>query len=230
MKVELVKEFFAEAAHANDKGLHGHSYRISIVAAGAVDPAFGWLIDYGDIKKHFGPLYDQLDHHCLNDVEGMADTSADGVRAWIHERLAPVLPCLTGIRVAIEGDCAFRPVTLPADPAAQLPERVRFTFEAAQSLPHLPEGHPCCRLHGHTYRIEVGAAGAGGLHEPLRALYDALDHRCLNDIAGLEAATSERLCQWIWDRLAPGVPDLTMVSVQETATARCVYHGKPAAG
>ena len=225
MQVELVKEFLAEAAHANEKGLHGHSYRIGIVAAGEVDPTAGWLIDYGDLKAAFAPLYARLDHHYLNEVEGMTDTSLAGVRAWILERLRPRLPCLRDVRVAIAGDGAFRPVELPADPAANLPARLGFTFEAAQSLPHLPEGHPCRRLHGHTYRVEVGAGDLGRLRGPVRALYDALDHRCLDEVAGLEAATSERVCKWIWDRLAQDVDGLAVVVVQETATARCAYYG-----
>lgn len=226
MQVELVKEFLAEAAHENGKGLHGHSYRIEIVAAGETDPTYGWLIDYGDLKERFMPLYAQLDHHCLNDVDGLADVSLAGVRAWIRERLAGVLLCLADVRVGIVGDCAFLPVVLPADEAAGLPARLRFTFEAAQLLPHLPEGHPCRRLHGHTYRVEVGADDPGRLREPLEGVYDALDHRYLNEIPGLEAATSERLCAWMWEWLSEQVDDLRVVVVQETATARCAYHGK----
>lgn len=287
MYVQLVKEFYAEAAHANALGLHGHSFRIEVVVAGETDPNYGWLIDYGDIKAQFQPLYDQLDHHYLNEVPGLDDVSIAGLRQWIRDRLEPGLPGLEDIRVAIVGDGAFRPEHRPADPERDLPARVRFTFEAAQSLPHLPEGHPCRRLHGHTYRIEVAthepvatsgraaenetiaavrrpdlpvaeppsssprrdvpvalsppprptcdeasaattnaAADLDHLHKPLRALYDALDHRFLNEIPGLESATSERLCRWMWERLEPEVDGLDTVIVQETATARCVYHGR----
>jgi len=225
MQVELVKQFVAEAAHANDKGLHGHSYRIDLVVRGETDPALGWLIDFGRIKCCFAPLYDQLDHRFLNEVDGMADTSLAGVRQWIRARLEPDLPGLADVRVGIEGACEFRPETVPADADAGLPARVRMTFEAAQSLPDLPEGHPCRELHGHTYRVEVGASDLGCVREALRGLYDALDHRYLNEVAGLESATSERMCQWIWDRVAPDVPGLEVVVVQETATARCVYYG-----
>jgi len=30
-----------------------------------------------------------------------------------------------------------------------------FTFDAAHRLDHLPEGHKCARVHGHTYRLTV---------------------------------------------------------------------------
>src|SRR5205085_10995998 len=92
------------------------------------------------------------------------------------------------------------------------------------------------RLHGHSFRVEVHAAGA--LREPeewvmefgdLKAawvpLHEALDHRYLNDIPGLENPTSEVLAWWIWERLAPSVPGLTAVVVRETCTTGCVYRG-----
>jgi len=241
MKVELVKEFLVEAAHRNANAggpaarLHGHSFRIEIIVEGEVDPAIGWLIDYGVIKEAFRPLYEKLDHSYLNEIEGMNDAALEDVAAWIEERLtvcqtttncAPGLPGLKGVRVSVVGDNAFRPIELEADPDRDLPARIAFTFEAAQRLPNLPDGHPCRNLHGHTYRIEAGAADLGGLLDPLRALYEALDHRCLNDVSDLNQATSERLSAWIWDRLSKDVDGLEVVVVQETATARCIYHGK----
>ena len=53
----------------------------------------------------------------------------------------------------------------------------------------------------------------------------ALDHRTLNDIAGLENPTSEILAQWIWMRLAPALPGLSEVRVQETQHSGCIYRG-----
>jgi len=58
--------------------------------------------------------------------------------------------------------------------------------------------------------------------EPIEA---ALDHRCLNEIAGLENPTSEVIAAWIWERLKPALPLLTEVLVEETCTTRCVYRG-----
>ncbi len=226
MDVQLAKVFGAEAAHTNEKGLHGHSYRITVIAEGVVDAAFGWLVDYADIKRAFRPLLDQLDHHHLNDIEAMGNARLGDVQRWITERLGPALPCFKAVHVAIAGDCAFRPVVLLREPGLDLPARLRFTFEAAQSLPHLAEGHPCRRLHGHTYRIEIGAADPARLIEPARQIYNTLDHTYLNHTPGLEAATSERLCQWIWNRLAGEAQGVEAVIVQETETARCIYHGE----
>jgi len=111
-----------------------------------------------------------------------------------------------------------------------------FQIEAAHRLPNVPEGHKCARMHGHSFRIEIHVSGPVGsesgwvmdfadLRRAFQPLFDQLDHRCLNDIEGLENPTSENLARWIWDRLQPGLPQLTRVVVQETCTAGCIYRG-----
>jgi 6-pyruvoyltetrahydropterin/6-carboxytetrahydropterin synthase len=114
-----------------------------------------------------------------------------------------------------------------------------FGFEAAHLLPNVPDGHKCRRLHGHSYRVTVTVAGevdalAGWvvdfaeLEDAWRPLHEALDHRYLNDVEGLDNPTSELLAMWIWERLTGGLDDraaLTAVEVAETCTSRCVYRG-----
>lgn len=113
-----------------------------------------------------------------------------------------------------------------------------FTFEAAHRLPHVAQEHKCFRLHGHGYRVEVSVAGevdpaTGWLLDfgDLRAIVDplireCLDHRNLNEVAGLENPTSEVLCAWLWRRLEPRLPGLTAITIHETCTARCTYRGE----
>jgi 6-pyruvoyltetrahydropterin/6-carboxytetrahydropterin synthase len=111
-----------------------------------------------------------------------------------------------------------------------------FQIEAAHSLPNVPPGHKCARLHGHSFRIEIHVSGQPGresgwvmdfadLKTVFQPLFDQLDHRCLNDIEGLENPTSENLARWIWARLKPRLEPLSKVVVQETCTAGCVYRG-----
>ncbi|GAB3333823.1 6-carboxytetrahydropterin synthase QueD [Micromonospora halotolerans] len=110
-----------------------------------------------------------------------------------------------------------------------------FTFEAAHRLPHVPEGHKCARLHGHSYRVEVhvrGEVGAssgwvmdfGDIKAAFRPLLDQLDHYYLNEVPGLENPTSEVLAQWIWARLVDQLP-LSAIMVRETCTSGAVYRG-----
>src|SRR6185295_4879994 len=113
----------------------------------------------------------------------------------------------------------------------------QFTFEAAHSLPNVPAGHKCARLHGHSFRVEVTVKGpvdprTGWLMDfaELKALFkpleEQLDHRHLNEIPGLENSTSENIARWIWQRLKPQLATLHAVTVHETCTSKCVYRGE----
>lgn len=112
-----------------------------------------------------------------------------------------------------------------------------YTFEAAHRLPRVPADHKCARMHGHSYRISVTVAGdvdpamgwlvdfadITAVAEPV--LKRELDHRTLNDVPGLENPTAELLSVWLWERLAPHLPQLSAITVHETCAARCTYRG-----
>lgn len=113
------------------------------------------------------------------------------------------------------------------------------TFEAAHRLPNVPPDHKCARLHGHSFRVTVHLEGevdptAGwvadfaDISRAAEPVIAELDHHHLNEIAGLENPTSEVIAQWLWDRLAPGLPLLSQISVRETCTAGCTYRGPDA--
>ena len=112
----------------------------------------------------------------------------------------------------------------------------RITFESAHRLPHVPPGHKCERLHGHSFEVEIRIGGEvdpvtgwvrdfADLAEAFAPLKDQLDHRYLNEVPGLENPTSENLARWIWDRIADRLPGLMEVTVLETCTSRCTYRG-----
>ena len=111
-----------------------------------------------------------------------------------------------------------------------------FTVEAAHRLPHVPDGHKCARLHGHSFRIELHLSGpvdpqAGWVMDfadvkaAFKPIYDRLDHHYLNDIPGLDNPTSEQLAKWIWDQTKPMLPLLSAIVVHETCTSGCRYTG-----
>lgn len=114
--------------------------------------------------------------------------------------------------------------------------RKTFQFEAAHLLPLLPESHKCRRLHGHSFKAEIAVAGECDPHlgwvmdyadisDAFKPIWDQLDHRYLNEIAGLENPTSELLAIWIWNQLKPRLPLLTEIVIAETCTSRCIYRG-----
>lgn len=111
-----------------------------------------------------------------------------------------------------------------------------FTIEAAHWLPKVPDGHKCKRLHGHSFRIQIHVEGPinpelgwvidfADLKAAFAPIHAALDHHCLNEVAGLENPTSENLAVWVWDQLQPALPGLSKLQVQETCASGCIYTG-----
>jgi len=111
-----------------------------------------------------------------------------------------------------------------------------FRFEAAHHLVGVPEAHKCRRLHGHSYRVDVHVTGEvdagsgmvmdfGLIVSAVGPIIEQLDHRLLNEIAGLENSTSERIAGYIWERVRPLLPGLSALTIWESDTARCVYRG-----
>lgn len=114
MRVRLVKQFDFEAAHFlptfpeghKCRRLHGHSFRVEVIVEGEVDPAEGYLVDYGVLKAAIEPVRVELDHFLLNDIEGLTNPTSEMIAAWIWDRLAGALPMLA--EVIVHETCTSR--------------------------------------------------------------------------------------------------------------------------
>lgn len=111
-----------------------------------------------------------------------------------------------------------------------------FSFEAAHRLPHVPPGHKCARLHGHSFRVRLYVSGPvdeslgwiidfADIKDAFAPVLSRLDHYYLNEIEGLENPTSENLVRWIWKEMRPRLPQLSKILVRETCTSGCIYSG-----
>lgn len=109
--MEIYKTFSVEAAHwlpnvpdgHKCRRLHGHSFHIDIHVTGSLDEHVGWLMDFADIKRAFAPLFDRLDHYCLNEIGGLENPTSENLARWIWDRLKPSLPLLS--KVVIRETC-----------------------------------------------------------------------------------------------------------------------------
>lgn len=118
MKMDLRRTFQFEAAHLlphlpethKCRRLHGHSFQVEIVVTGEVDPKFGWVMDYADVKAAFKPLWDRLDHYYLNEVKGLENPTSENLAIWIWDELKPRLPLLSEVVVAetCTARCVYR--------------------------------------------------------------------------------------------------------------------------
>ena len=108
MRIELVKDYRFEAAHRlprlpdghKCKRLHGHSFRFEVLLCGEVDPETGFLIDFWEVDRAVAPLLDRLDHHYLNEIEGLENPTSEVLAAWIFRALWAALPLLEAVTVS----------------------------------------------------------------------------------------------------------------------------------
>jgi 6-pyruvoyltetrahydropterin/6-carboxytetrahydropterin synthase len=199
--------------------LHGHSYLARVRARGARDA--------GVLAQRLAQAVAPLDHALLNDT--LATPTDENLARWIRVALGE-----EGLETVGVQSTRHTGVDLDCTGHAHLWRR--FRFEAAHRLPNVSAGHPCGRLHGHGFEVVLHAGVALGTrdlgidYERLGALWQPLHAQlhqgCLNEIPGLENPTSELLARWIWERLGEVLPELSWVSVHETATAGCHYDGR----
>ena len=116
--MQIYKEFSIEAAHRLPNvpeghkcaRLHGHSFMVSIYVEGPIGDKTGWIMDFGDIKKAFKPIYNQLDHHYLNDIDGLENPTIVNLAKWIWQQLKPNLPQLSAVKIkeTCTSGCIYR--------------------------------------------------------------------------------------------------------------------------
>ncbi|TCK49243.1 6-pyruvoyltetrahydropterin/6-carboxytetrahydropterin synthase [Xanthomonas vasicola] len=116
--MDIFKVFTLEAAHRLPNvppghkcaRLHGHSFRVELHVSGEPGAETGWIMDFGDIKAAFQPIYDRLDHHYLNDIDGLENPTSERLAIWIWQQLKPALPQLSEIVVheTCTSGCRYR--------------------------------------------------------------------------------------------------------------------------
>jgi 6-pyruvoyltetrahydropterin/6-carboxytetrahydropterin synthase len=102
----------------------------------------------------------------------------------------------------------------------------QYHFSASHLLTGVPDSHPCSRLHGHNYVVEVEVRGETqprtgfvmdfyDLDDSVKPLIDQLDHTHLNDT--IDNPTAENIAQWILERIHQNVA----YSVKVWETPKC---------
>ncbi len=110
----------------------------------------------------------------------------------------------------------------------------QFAFSASHQLMRVPEGHPCSRLHGHNYIVEIELSGetlneAGFVRDYLELgdlkqyIDDVLDHRHLNEVLGDDNVTAERLAKHLFDWSFKRWPEVTAMRISETPKTWAEY-------
>jgi len=108
---EISRTFRIEAAHRlphlppehKCARLHGHSFQVTLVVRGPLDPKLGWILDFAAIDEAFKPVFAQVDHHYLNEVPGLENPTSEVFARWVMDRVT--LPAGKLVRVTVAENC-----------------------------------------------------------------------------------------------------------------------------
>lgn len=81
------------------RNLHGHNYEVELTLEGDIDPKTGWVVDFGAVEDAWRPLFQQVDHKLLNDVEGLTNPTAEILANYILDRFSMKGATLVRVKV-----------------------------------------------------------------------------------------------------------------------------------
>jgi 6-pyruvoyltetrahydropterin/6-carboxytetrahydropterin synthase len=223
---EAAREVSLLPAGHRSRRLHGHSFTAKVWAnlPERWAPFPGAEVDA--LRESLADALAPLDYQHLNRTIGQP--TDENLARWIRGRIAaPDIVRVGVLSTPHEG------VDLDRNDQAHVWRR--YLLQSAHRLPNVKPGHKCGRMHGHGFEIIVHANQSLGtreigvdydhLDELWAPIHAELDHACLNDIPGLENPTSEIISAWIWQRLKAALPELSWVTVYETATCGAHFDG-----
>lgn len=108
-----------------------------------------------------------------------------------------------------------------------------FHFDSSHFVAGLPDGHPCARMHGHSYKVsftlkktvldEVGfVVDYRDLDVIKQWIDDKVDHRVLNEVFEFNP-TAENIAQHFYNTYIGTFPDLASVTVKETEKTSATF-------
>lgn len=223
---EAARHVAALPVHHRSHRLHGHSFLATLRCD--LPPGFASYPggDVESLKSMLASQIAKLDYRLLN--EQIETPSDENIAHWVsHHCPAPGVEAIAIQSTTHEG--------IEIDTLGCAHVWRRYSFQSAHQLPNVPPGHKCGNMHGHGFeailhaRYKTGQDGTSISGDQLDACWApiqlTLDHVCLNELPGLENPTSEVLSGWIWNKVKSSLPELSAVTVYETASCGANYDG-----
>lgn len=226
--VHIWRRFRFEAAHQLPNvpsghkcgRMHGHGFEV-ILHADQDRGSEEMGVDFDHLGKIWSPLHQELHYACLNDIPGLENPTSEMLSAWLWRRLKPTLSALSWITVyeTATAGCHYD------GRHYRIWKEQR--FESALRLSRAPEGDPRRHLHGHSYLLRLHLTAPldevmgwivdyGDVKTLFKPIYKRLDHRLLDDLAGLDRADPASLTRWIRAEAADGLTQLDRIDLHET--------------
>lgn len=104
--IEITQQFGFDAAHylkgAGETNLrmHGHSFYAEVTLRGEPDPKMGWVRDFEEINAVLNAIRGELDHHLLNEIEGLSMPTLENLARHIFDRAKEKMPEVCRVRLS----------------------------------------------------------------------------------------------------------------------------------
>jgi 6-pyruvoyltetrahydropterin/6-carboxytetrahydropterin synthase len=79
--------------------VHGHTYIAEVTLRGEPDPVTGMVTDLGVLRRAIESVRGDLDHHFLNDVEGLGPATLENLCSYLWKRFCGQCPGLWQVSV-----------------------------------------------------------------------------------------------------------------------------------
>ena len=107
MRCELSQRFYFESAHTlrrkveaeGSRRVHGHTYHAEVFLRGEVNTDTGMLVDLAEVRSAIAQVREQLDHHLLDEVQGLGPATLENLCHFIYRELSTMLPMLNAVTV-----------------------------------------------------------------------------------------------------------------------------------
>jgi 6-pyruvoyltetrahydropterin/6-carboxytetrahydropterin synthase len=92
----ISQRFYFDAAHTlqreieaeGSRRIHGHTYWAEVSVSGSPDPQTGMVMDLGFLRERIVTLREKLDHHHLNQIEGLGIPTIENLCDFIARDLS----------------------------------------------------------------------------------------------------------------------------------------------
>lgn len=102
--LEISQSFGFDAAHhlgagaPENRRLHGHSFQAEVTLRGQAG-ANGFLRDFDQVDAVLKAIRENLDHHLLNEVEGLGAPTLENIACYIYVQAKAGLPEVARVTV-----------------------------------------------------------------------------------------------------------------------------------
>jgi len=104
--IEICQTFTFDAAHhlgtgaAENRRMHGHSFYVDVTLRGEPDAATGILRDFGQIDAALKEVRGMLDHHLLNEVDGLGAPTLENLARFIFRQAKARLKEVARVKIS----------------------------------------------------------------------------------------------------------------------------------